>query len=438
MLQDKENNYHCEEAQEILGRIPSWTIRWGISVIFCIFVGIILGSYFIKYPERVIGSITITTSNSPVDVVSKIGGSIERINVSNGDFVKEGDIIGALHTSAEYIDILYADTCISIISMDTLKKAVFYSKLYEKYTMGTIQDDWTSFVLSCQRYKDYITRSVILKKRMLVGEQIKKQKEYYHQMLIQFTTMKEDLSYEKKNFVRDSLLFIKKYVSEKEYEESARRILQINKSIMSFKSQLTSAELSILQLEQQLVELSIQNEDDTLKMEEDIRTNIERLKAKISNWKLTNLFISPISGVVSFVHRWDEGQFINAGEHFLTIVPAGEKSVIGIVKIPQASFGKVRIGQKVNVKLDGYPYMEYGMLMGTIHYISSVPEESMNNQHTPHYTAEILFNNGMVSTYGKELRMIQKMDGKAEIITEERRLIMRFLDPIITLFKNGI
>lgn len=56
----------------------------------------------------------------------------------------------------------------------------------------------------------------------------------------------------------------------------------------------------------------------------------------------------------------------------------------------------------------------------------------------PQYTAEILFPNGMVSTYGKELRMIQKMDGTAEIITEERRLIMRFIDPIITLFKNGM
>ena len=44
----------------------------------------------------------------------------------------------------------------------------------------------------------------------------------------------------------------------------------------------------------------------------------------------------------------------------------------------------------------------------------------------------------MVTTYGRELRMIQKMDGTAEIITKDRRLIMRFLDPIAALFKNGI
>lgn len=44
----------------------------------------------------------------------------------------------------------------------------------------------------------------------------------------------------------------------------------------------------------------------------------------------------------------------------------------------------------------------------------------------------------MKTTYGRELRMIQKMNGSAEIITEERSLIMRFLDPVVALFKNGI
>ena len=42
------------------------------------------------------------------------------------------------------------------------------------------------------------------------------------------------------------------------------------------------------------------------------------------------------------------------------------------------------------------------------------------------------------SSYGKELRLIQKMNGDAVIITEERSLIMRLIEPIITLLKSGI
>lgn len=122
----------------------------------------------------------------------------------------------------------------------------------------------------------------------------------------------------------------------------------------------------------------------------------------------------------------------------MTVVPSVERSPVGIVKVPQASFGKVSTGQKVNVRLNGYPYMEYGLLVGEIGYLSSVPEAAAGSQTEPQYTAEIVFPDGMVTTYGRELRLIQKMDGTAEIITQDRRLIMRFLDPIAALFKNGI
>lgn len=438
MPQDRDCNYHSEEAQEILGHIPSWTIRWGITVIFAIFAVIILGCCIIKYPERVNGSVVIRTVNAPVDVVVRSGGNLEIISVSNGDVVKEDEILGVINTGADYRDILSADSSLLSFAGQQPADAVFNDIIYDNYQMGELQGDWTSFSLSCQRYRDYITRSVIKKKRVLVGEQIDKQKEYYCQTQKQFSTISEDLQYEEKNFMRDSSLFAMNVISEQEYDESARRLLQTRNSVMSFKSQMTSTELSIIQLEQQLVELSIKEEDETLAFEQEIRTNIERLSADIRNWKLTYLLTAPISGKVSFVNKWDVGQFINAGEHFLTVAPDERQSVIGVVHIPQASFGKVSAGQKVNVKLKGYPYMEYGMLVGTIGHLSSVPEVQSENQNAPHYTAEILFENGMKTTYGKDLRMIQKMDGSAEIITEERSLIMRFLDPVIALFKNGI
>lgn len=438
MPQDRENNYHSEEAQEILGHIPPWTIRWGITVIFSIFAIIILGCCVIKYPERVNGTVVIRTLNAPVDVVFRSGGNLEIISVSNGDVVKKNDILGVINTGADYKDILSADSCLLGFAGYQLADAVYNDSIYGNYQMGDLQGGWTSFTLSCQRYRDYITRAVIRKKSELVREQIDKQKEYYSQMQMQFSTGQEDLQYEEKNFVRDSSLFVMNVVSEQEFDESARRLLQARNSVISFKNQMTSTELSIIQLEQQLVELSIQEEGEALAFEQEIRTNLERLSAEIQNWKLTYLLTAPINGKVSFVHKWDVGQFVNASEHYLTIVPDEHQSVIGIVHIPQASFGKVDTGQKVNVKLEGYPYMEYGMLVGTIGHLSSVPEVLSNGQSAPQYTAEILFENGMKTTYGRELRMIQKMNGSAEIITEERSLIMRFLDPVVALFKNGI
>lgn len=50
-------------------------------------------------------------------------------------------------------------------------------------------------------------------------------------------------------------------------------------------------------------------------MEQSINGSKEKLLALIKNWKISNLLVSPIDGTVSFVRKWDEGQFINAGEN---------------------------------------------------------------------------------------------------------------------------
>lgn len=42
---------HCPEAQEVLGKIPGWTVRWGLAVIFLFFLCLLAGCYFIRYPQ---------------------------------------------------------------------------------------------------------------------------------------------------------------------------------------------------------------------------------------------------------------------------------------------------------------------------------------------------------------------------------------------------
>lgn len=429
---------HSEEAQEILGKIPSWIIRWGATLIFLIFLIILIGCCFIDYPERVNGTITITTVSSPIDVVSKSSGNIEKILVSNGDLVKDNVILGVIHSNADYNDILFIEKNLMSIQDSVLNLEVCENWIYNLYNLGDLQSEWTYFSSACLKYRDYMKRSVIGHKKRLLEEQISKQTEYYSQMESQVNILKKDLQYEEKNYRRDSLLFIHKVMSESEYEESARKLLQTRNNVISFEAQMTSTELAILQNRQQIVELSMQKDEDVLSMEQDINSSKERLLALIKNWKLLYLLESPINGEISFVRKWNEGQFINIGESFLTVVPKDENKVLGIVKIPQESFGKIKTGQKVNVRLTGYPYMEYGMLTGFVGYLSSVPEEATEQYSSPQYTAEIVFPNGMNTTYGKKLRLIQKMNGTAEIITEERNLIMRLVDPIFTLLKTGI
>lgn len=431
------NNY-SEEAQDILGKIPSWIILWGITLIFTIFLIIIIGCCFIRYPERIKGNVMITTTYSPIDIVSKKSGSIEKMLVKNGDSIRHDMILGVIHSNADYKDILSIEYNLSQIQDSTQFFFVFEDWIYDQYNLGDLQSEWTTFSSACFKYQNYITKAVFEQKKKLLKEQISKQCEYYFQLRNQAEILKKDLFYEGKNYKRDSTLYARGLISESEYEKSARKLLKTNNDLISFATQMTSTELSILQNRQKIVELSIQQDDEVLELTQNIEISKEKLLALIKEWKLSYMLTSPIDGIVSFVRKWDEGQFINVEETFLSVIPKKKSEIIGIIKVPQENFGKINIGQKVNVRLNGYPYMEYGLLTGVVEYLSSVPENSSNPQMSPQYTAEVIFPQGMKTSYGKELKLIQKMNGEAEIITKERSLIMRLIDPIVTLFKSGI
>ena len=65
------NDIHCEEIQLIMGHAPSWVVRCGVTIIFCIFAITVIACYFIKYPQTVTAPILITTINPPSDLLAR-------------------------------------------------------------------------------------------------------------------------------------------------------------------------------------------------------------------------------------------------------------------------------------------------------------------------------------------------------------------------------
>ena len=434
----KDKDTHCEEAQEIMGKMPSWTIRWGATAIFAIFVMIVIGCCIIKFPEKIVATISLTTGNAPVDIVARTGGEILQIYVGGNDIVHKGDIIAVIKSSADSRGVMAIGDSLAASAKTPIDILVRKKWIYAPRDMGNLQTEHSSFIQACRKYDDYLERDVTARKKLLITEQISKQQEYYSQMTRQTAILRQRLALEQEEFQRDSTLQANNVIADAELNASAMQLLQTKNDLMASEAQMTNIEMSTIQLRQQLIELSLQQDDDRAALEQDIMAAMERLNARVEEWKLNYLLVSPMDGRASFTRKWDKSQFINAGETFVTIIPQHQSQPIGVLKVPQSSFGKVETDQKVNVKLDGYPYMEYGMLVGRVSYISSVPEIPANANNASTYTVEVVFDDGMRTTYGKDIRLIQKMDGTAEIITADRRLIMRILDPIKALFENGI
>ena len=137
--------------------------------------------------------------------------------------------------------------------------------------------------------------------------------------------------------------------------------------------------------------------------------------------------IQEIMGTIpSWIVRW--------GDVIASVVPNAEAKIEGRMKVSSVGFGRVENGQTVNVRLKGFPHIEFGILKGEITRIFQVPEKLPDGSVA--YNVEVSFPTGLVSTYRKTLPFIQDMDGEAEIITRDKRLIEYFVEPMLSLFRN--
>lgn len=429
----QRDSFYSDEAQEIIGSVPSWVVRWGITVVFVIFAGIVAGCYFIKYPQIVTAPITITTVNPPADLAARYDGLLDTVCVSNGDTVRQGQLLALFATPARYDDISAIERSLQGSCAKPLSALVRSEWLDETYTLGDLQSTWAEFLRQCLDYRHYLDIDYIGRKKQLLAAQIDKNAEYYDRLQTQKRLLLKDLDYGRRTLERDSLLLSEAVISSADYEATAQGFLSKQNSKAGFDATLTSTELTILQTRQQIVELSVQEENEKAEYEHALDQLRQQLLAGIAQWKEQYAVIAPAGGRVSLQSYWSRGQHVSVGSILASIVPEGKTEVLGRMQVPSSGFGKVKQGQAVNVKLNGFPYMEFGVLKGTIRSISAVPVQTAAGVA---YTVEVVFPGELTTTYKKELPLIQQMDGTGEIITEDMRLIEQFIRPVVSLFKN--
>lgn len=429
----QRDSFYSDEAQEIIGSVPSWVVRWGITVVFVIFAGIVAGCYFIKYPQIVTAPITITTVNPPADLAARYDGLLDTVCVSNGDTVRQGQLLALFATPARYDDISAIERSLRGSCAEPLSALVRREWLDETYTLGDLQSTWAEFLRQCLDYRHYLDIDYIGRKKQLLAAQIDKNTEYYDRLQTQKRLLLKDLDYGRRTLERDSLLLSEAVISSADYEATAQGFLSKQNSKAGFDATLTSTELTILQTRQQIVELSVQEENEKAEYEHALDQLRQQLLAGIAQWKEQYAVIAPASGRVSLQSYWSRGQHVSVGSILASIVPEGKTEVLGRMQVPSSGFGKVEQGQRVNVKLNGFPYMEFGVLKGTIRSISAVPVQTAAGVA---YIVEVVFPGELTTTYKKELPLIQQMDGTGEIITEDMRLIEQFIRPVVSLFKN--
>jgi len=308
------------EYQEILGIIPPWILRWGITMLFAIIAVLLAGSWFFKYPDTIQATMILTSETPPAHIIAKTNGRIKELYVKNNQQVSAGEYLAVLENPASTNDMLQLKR-----NLETYIQAADFSAIFPQsgLQLGAVQNVYTEFIRSVNTEQQRAGNKNQLELRILASQ----------------------------------------------------------------------------------------------------------LLNEINTWELNFALKSPIDGTVTFVGYWSENQNVVVGETVFSVVCVQENNLIGKAQLPIMRSGKVKMGQTVNIRFLNYPDNEFGMVKGEVSTISLVPVND-------YYSAEISLPNGLLTTYNKTLPVSQGMTANIEIITEDMRLIERFILPLKRLWKE--
>jgi multidrug resistance efflux pump len=428
-----ENNdtfeLRSEEVQDILTKVPHWMIRWGTVLIFAIIIMLFFVSWFVKYPDVVKTEIIITTNIPPERIVSKSSGRIEAILVKNKTLVPKNRILAIIENTANYKDVFVLKNIVDGYDVNNSQKEFPFALLQNKQ-LGEIESAFAEFQKDYQAQelnKDLHPFQVESRAQQSEKIQITERIEILQQQKV---INERELELQKNEVARFETLFNKGIISAQEMEAKKLSFLQAQKNYRGLLSSISQLRSSLIDNAKSSQNSQINSTREEVNLGRSVSQSFYQLKKVIRDWELAYALKSSISGKVTFLQVWNENQTINVGDNVFSIIPDAKNSFIGKVKAPALNSGKIKIGQRVNIRLANYPDREFGVLKGEIKNISLVPDKDGN------LLIDVALPKGLKTSYNKQIAFQQEMKGSAEIITEDLRLIERILYQFKNIFEQ--
>ena len=429
MKEGKEIELRSEEVQEVMGQIPAWIVRWGITLLFIVVLALLVGSYFFKYPDVITTEMTLTSRHPVAQIVARTSGKISKLYVTDGEKVKPGALLAIVQNPASTEDTYRLKDILLEHQAEPDRLSELLSGKAE-FVLGEMQSVYVGLLTSLHECKNYRELDYYPKKIAAVRDQIDKYSVYYRNQLRQRQVVKEQYEIACKQYERDSSLFSRQVISPFEYETAKNVLLQNRYSLVGANAALENMKIQIGQLEESLLDLQLQQAEKESLLLHNYRTAMEELLNVIGSWELNYCLRSPIEGRVTFTKYWNENQFVISGEDVFSVVPEEEERLIGRASLPVPRSGKVELTQRVIVRFANFPDQEFGIVNGIVSAISMVPTED-------NYMVEIAFPDGLTTNYRKNLPVSYEMKATAEIVTDDVRLIERFFQPLKKILKEG-
>ena len=421
----RENlHLRSEEVQEIITTPPGWLIRWGITLVFIIILLVIGLSFMIRYPDYIEAKVLVTTMEPTERVVARFSGQIERLFIKNGEHVQSSQALAGIKNTAKLEDILSLKESLETLPFGRENNYNFPIESLSTLVLGEVELSFLEFE------RNYMEYRLLHELQPYSG-----QMESSQQSLVEITnrirsqTAQKDLLERKLALVqidyeRNKSLHEEKIIADKDFESRELEYLQMQEQVNNMAIAISQLQEALSTANQTRRITAINKQEDESRSLKNMIQSYHSLNRALRDWENKYLMNSSTKGVVSFQKIWGVNQHVTSGEPVFTVLPDNKSELLGSMKISARNAGKVSVGQKVLIKLDNYPFQQFGALIGKISTISVSPDDEFN------YLVYTTLPQGITTSYKREIPFNQELLGNAEIITEElsvaERLFFKF------------
>ena len=424
------NENRTEEVASIIERMPT---KFG-ATISGIVVGLVLllllFGWLIKYPSILSGQIVVNTQQAPVKLVASTSGNIILLKNKSGTKVEAGAYLAYIKNEADLNDVQLLNELLYKTNIHLITYKEHRHLFPENLSLGELNNKYFNFLNSLYQYLDYSVQQPYEFQKQINQKLLELQQSKSSQLKNDFKNQEIKYKISQSLFKKDSILFEKEVTSKADIEKS---IIAKANSILDYTAidkEINNTNYQIKETQNKAQVIAIEKAVKERELVVNLFNSYYDLIDSLKKWERTYVFVSPIDGKVDFLNFIKTNDYVQSGQELFKMIP-NNNQLIGQVNLPENGSGKVKIGQGVIIKLNNYPYNEYGSIKGMVKRMSlATNQQALSDSQTKinSYLVDVDLPFGLKTNYGVELNFHAEAKGTAEIITEDRRLIERFFD----------
>ena len=414
---------------EVTETPPSPTGRFVMWTILILVVVALAWSFLGHINEVAIAAGKVIPSGQVKTVQVKNKGIVKEINVTEGQLVKEGDVLVVLDpttTTADY---------------DSLKKRAAYYKLdIQRLTAELTQQPFTpeedpdlephdlaaEMALYQSRTSDYRTQ------RQSRVDVIDQKVARLQATQASYEKYAEVLAIEQEKEARLIDLSEQNAISEFQLLEQQSKTIEYAKNAQSQLDELNSIRAEIAEAQQNLANVDASYHKDIMtalvEAKKEYYTVTESIKKADEDSRMATIY-APISGRVYNLDIHTLGGIVTDAQPLMQIVPEEVKLEFEVYA-DNKDIGFIKVGQEAEVKVETFNFQKFGMYKAEVMEISAdAVDEPNDQQRNKKFKLLLDPTSNDINVYGQPAKLEIGMNVSAEIKIKEKRIIDFFLDP---------